>query len=535
MTESTRRFEIKDHFFFKYGPYACSALVIAVGCLVLIGWQFHIPILKSILPQYITMKANTAIGLIALAVAVSLMHRAESDRLRMRLARMAAAFAFLIGLATLFQYLFNYNLGIDELIFEDRDASGRIPPGRLAPVTAVIFMLLGGGILLSNDRHKAFYYASQFLVLVAFLISLQALMAYAFGIDDSFGIAAYTRIALHTAGSIVLVAMGILIARPDRGLIAILTADSAGGFMARRLIATAILVPPFVNWLQLVGQKAGFYDADFGVLLRITGNVVFFVVIVWRNAVLLHRTDIKRKAVEDNLEETVQRRTEELTLANHELEAFSYSVSHDLRAPLRGITGFSQMLLKDHAAHLGEEGKNYLQRVHEASIRMSKLIDSLLNLSRVKEAALKKQPVDLSQLAEEAVRDLKESNPARNVEFVIAAKLTAECDRDLMRVVMQNLLGNAWKYTSTKPAARIEFGADRSAKNSTFFVRDNGVGFDIAYAKKLFAPFHRLHSEREFEGTGIGLATVQRILQRHGGNVWAQSNVGQGSVFYFSF
>lgn len=224
----------------------------------------------------------------------------------------------------------------------------------------------------------------------------------------------------------------------------------------------------------------------------------------------------------------------ELELANKELEAFSYSVSHDLRAPLRSIDGFSQALLEDYEDKLDEEGRDYLRRVRAASQRMAQLIDDLLNLSRVSRAELRFEEVNLSALAEGIVAELRNAEPERQVEFVVAQDVTAYGDPHLLEVVLENLLRNAWKFTSKHASARIEFGVTEGDGDSAYFVRDNGAGFDMSYAGKLFTPFQRLHAEAEFPGTGIGLATAQRVVHRHGGRVWAEGEVEKGATFYFT-
>lgn len=242
------------------------------------------------------------------------------------------------------------------------------------------------------------------------------------------------------------------------------------------------------------------------------------------------------------LEQRVRERTIELEVANKELETFAYSVSHDLRAPLRALEGFAALLAR-YQEQLDEQGQHYLERIRAALQQMENLINALLDLSRVMRCAMVRRPVDLSALASQVAAELQAREPQRRIEFVIADGLTTQGDPHLLRIMLDNLLGNAVKFTGKCERAVIEFGmsaADRAAgrqqnvSSPVYFVRDNGVGFDMAYADKLFAPFQRMHSEREFPGTGIGLATVQRIVARHGGCVWAQAQVNSGATFYFT-
>lgn len=216
------------------------------------------------------------------------------------------------------------------------------------------------------------------------------------------------------------------------------------------------------------------------------------------------------------------------------MESFSYSVSHDLRAPLRHIDGFSRVLLEDCGDQLNQEGKGYLTRICAAANRMGQLIDDLLQLASVSRSELQRRPVDFSNLARTIALELKQTDPEREVTFTIAGGVSAQGDPVLLRVVLENLLGNAWKYTGKNHRTAIEFGAVEGEEGRVYFVRDNGVGFDMTYVGKLFTPFQRLHAMDEFEGTGIGLATVRRVVERHGGRAWAEGTIGAGATFYFT-
>ena len=258
-------------------------------------------------------------------------------------------------------------------------------------------------------------------------------------------------------------------------------------------------------------------DDEFANLSRLFNDAVFSV-----------------KEAHDNLEQKVHERTQQLEVAIQELEAFSYSVSHDLRAPLRSIDGFSQILLEEHSAQLDAQGQDYLRRVRLASQHMEQLINDMFKLSRVTRAEINIDKVNLTQIARSVINELQESKPQRHVDIRIADDLEDNADSRLMHIMLENLLGNAWKFTEKQSTAIIEFGFTKEGKKKIYFVRDNGAGFDMTYMDKLFTPFQRLHTAEEYPGTGIGLATVRRIIHRHGGNIWAEGQVGKGATFYFT-
>lgn len=243
---------------------------------------------------------------------------------------------------------------------------------------------------------------------------------------------------------------------------------------------------------------------------------------------------IENAQVYRELESRVEERTHELAAANRELETFSYSVSHDLRAPLRVIDGFSHLLLTDYADKLDASGQGYLRRVRGSAQRMAELIDDILSLSRVNRAPIRQSTVDVTAIARRVIQELEQREPARKVVVDIAEPLTAVGDEQLLAIALENLLGNAWKFTATRDDAAITVTAADTEHGRAFVIRDNGAGFDMADASQLFTPFERLHDEAQFEGTGIGLATVHRIITRHGGRIWATAEVDAGASFYFT-
>jgi len=236
----------------------------------------------------------------------------------------------------------------------------------------------------------------------------------------------------------------------------------------------------------------------------------------------------------DRIKQAIMNERNKLEAANRELEAFSYSVSHDLRAPLRTINGFSLALLEDCGDHIDETGKNYLERIRTATQHMGELIDDMLELSRLSRREMHHEAVRLSEVAKELMSEIQMADPRRQVVFIVAEDIEVQGDPRLLRALLDNLLRNAWKFTSKHKQARIEFGRFEKEGKMVYFVRDDGAGFDMAYAGKLFGAFQRLHSSHEFEGSGIGLATVQRIVHRHGGRVWAEGEMEKGAAFYFT-
>jgi signal transduction histidine kinase len=286
------------------------------------------------------------------------------------------------------------------------------------------------------------------------------------------------------------------------------------------------------EWSLYFATLPGFEEeagSDLPVFVLASGVAVSL--LLFGITLLLVRSRTLAERTSKDLEET----NRELEGANRELEAFSYSVSHDLRAPLRTIDGFSRILQEDYADRLDEEGEDYLGRVRAASKHMDTLIEDLLDLSRVSRGPLRREVIDLSPMARDIVKKLERSHPERRVKFVAQEGVVAFGDSNLLAVALENLLGNAWKFTSKRDEATIEFGAvPHDSGGVAYYVRDDGAGFDPRYADKLFGAFQRLHGSEEFEGTGIGLATVARIVHRHGGRVWAESEVGEGATFCFT-
>lgn len=761
---------------FRFLSRGAAALVSVAGLMALLGWIQGISSFKSVFPGFATMKTNTAVALLLCGVSLWHWHEEELSPPSRRVAQFCAALCVLVALLTVLEYAAHWNLGIDQLLFRDSVPVGEPYPGRMSLITALELFLIGSALLLQQFRLRGGLEWSQVAASVATLLGFLALIGNAYGVSEVYRIGAFSSMALHTATSCTLLGLGILFARPQRGMMAILCSNTAGGVLLRRLVPAAILIPPLLGWLELAGERLQYYDSEFGAALMATLVVLIIAGLVswsgksihrqesasrraqeeihrlftlsqdllcvagfdgyfkrlnpaWEKALgyttaelmekpyveFLHPEDLAktaveadklargqltvafenryqakdgsfkwlswnsyplpeerliygsareitaRKRVEEELrgseakfrglleaaadgivivdqpgrivlanpaaekmfgyeraeldgqqvetlipdryrpehakfhagyfsnptvdmssnsdvsaqrkdssefpvdltlsiletsegplsisiirdiserkqaEEKLRVRAAELQAVNAELEAFTYSVSHDLRAPLRHIDGFSRILEEECGSQLDSSASHYLRRIRQGTHYMGELVDDLLSLSRVGRQQLRRQVTGLNSLVEEARAEL--TDPAtpheanRSVKWRIAALPFVDCDPALMKQVLANLLANAIKYTRPRQQAIIEVGAMNQNGETVLFVRDNGVGFSMKYADKLFGVFQRLHREEDFEGTGVGLATVQRILQKHGGRIWAEAELDRGACFYFT-
>ncbi len=613
---------------------------IVLPCLVLTGWVFGIESLKRVFPGFIQMNPATACALMVAGVSLLLFDEQRvSPKLR-AWARGLAVVVLATGLIKLGDYFGLYDLNIDTLLFHDR-----LEGNLMAPNAALNFVLAGLALLLLDVETRRGRRPMQFFAFVTAWISLMALIGYAYKAKYLYRVALLTPMALHTAGIFLLLAVGIVCARPSKGLVGVLTGNTMGGITLRRLLGPVVLLLIVFGWLRLEGERIGLYSSELGVALYTGVMVAVVSILIGWTAHWLHRNDLERRMVTEErdrfftlsldmlciaksdgyfkrvnpafvetlgwsaeeflnkpfiefvhpddraatlreverqvvdgekvlhfenryrhkngswrvlswksvpqpggfmyatardvtelneLKEHLERQAAELQAANKELEAFSYSVSHDLRAPLRHIDGYVDLLQKHAASPLDDKGRRYLKMISESAKQMGTLIDDLLSFSRMGRAELRKTPVNLEQLIKEVLKDVRQETQGREIVWSIGSLPEVQADPSMLRLALVNLISNALKYTRTRKPARIEIGCDSQNGDTVFSIRDNGVGFDMQYLDKLFGVFQRLHGGAEFEGTGIGLANVRRIVQRHGGRAWAEGTVDGGATFYFS-
>ena len=521
-----------------------AGFVGAISVLALSGWAFH-----ARPPAFLAINPVIALGFILASVSVLLLDRDPSETTKSRIGYFLALALVVVGALKLGSLLFHWDLGIDGWLFREQLSSHLERSEGIAPKTALALMLIGGALLF--QRTVRAYRFAEFLSFVTVGIGVVSLQGYAFGLLELYTDPNFIPMSIATGICVTVIGIAILLARPERGAIGIIAGDTAGGFVARRLLPLAIILPIVLGVLRLGGETAGWYDTKLGVALFTTAFVVVFLAVIWWTARLLHRLDLKRRVAELatqeseervrglnlELERQVAERTSALETAkaaNEDLESFSYSVSHDLRAPLRAIGGFSRIVIEDHSAVLDADGLRYLHLVEKSTQQMGQLIDDLLTFSRTGRQELQVQKVSTTSVVKAALEDLKTMQENRRVDICVSELPDCDADPSLLRQVWLNLIANAFKYTRKRDPAVITIGSRREGETDVFFIRDNGAGFDMKYADKLFGVFQRLHLADDYEGTGVGLALVQRIVQRHGGRVWTEAQLNRGATFYFT-
>jgi signal transduction histidine kinase len=507
---------------------------IGVAAVVVAGWAFGMPALTTLGRAWTPMVVNTALGVWCGATAILLLARRATGKRPWRIIRALGAVMAVMGGLVLADF--------GSVWLTGTPLYPPAPAWRMAPNTAVANVCIGLALALSG-RSVRVTRVAEALIAAALIVAAVMLVAFLMGATAQSDLMGRVNMSPITGLCLATIAATLLVVMPDAVLGSIVWGDGPGSRIARPLLLTAVLAPTFLGWFSVAAERRGWMTLEYGIALTVLGTAIVATGAVIRGAMRVNSYDARRAEAEDSLralaaglETQVARRTAELTATNRELESFSYSVSHDLRTPLRALDGFSQALLEDYSDRLDDTGRDYLGRIRRGTQRMGELIDALLDLSRVSRAQLQRAQVDLSALATDVAATLREREPGRHVLVQVTPGLSAEGDPRLLRALLENLMANAWKFTSRRPDALIEFTAIREdgRPDPVYVLRDNGAGFDMAHAAKLFGAFQRLHTEREFQGTGVGLATAQRIVHRHGGEIWAEGIAGQGAAFFFT-
>lgn len=527
-----------------------SSVAFAIASSVMLGHVLDQAAMRRSFLGGVDMKFNAALGVFLLSIAVAQTIRRGAPAVT----RAVAVLVFALGTVTLAEYALQTDLAIDEFFIRDVEGTATAP-GRMAPTAALSLTLLASALLLMDARRAWLRRASRVTTIGVAALALVLLANVAFGGEARWSAPPFTEIAVSTVLALLLLSIALLIARADEGWSVVLTADTLGGQVFRRLAGPTLLIAPALMVLRATGQSLELFDENFGRSFILGATVAALALLLVQTAFYIHSADLQRRAAEQRLatayevllresrnegatekqelEASLESLAMRLANSNSELEAFTYSVSHDLRAPLRTLDGFSRELLDGYSSELDDRGRHYLTRIRAASQKMGTLIDDMLRLSRVGRAAMRHQDVDVSRLAVEIGAELREQDPGRTVDFTVEPGIVLRGgDPDLMRLALANLIGNAWKFTARTPSPRCEVGLIDGPAGRELVVRDNGAGFDMQYAGKLFTAFQRFHTTAEFEGTGVGLAIVFRVVSRHGGTIRAEAAIDKGAAFF---
>jgi signal transduction histidine kinase len=493
--------------------------------LILLANQLHGALQSS--SVVVWLQLDTGLGLVCLCSASWLLSlRVRGGR---PLVIVLVGIAVLIGVAALLEHL----AGV-ELVSDRSVELG--PPGRMGGNAALLFICLGGGMALGLGQSHRTRTVSDALVLSAAAICLFALTSRLFGSRSQYPLAANDPMLLSTAMIGVALSTATVLQRPERGIGQLVGSSASGGVLARRLLPILIVAPIAIAWLTLLGVESGLFDAAVASALSVVAGIIILVVVLVGSGHAVDRLEAVRHGNEAQIRQMVQdisRHSEDLHRTNRELESFSYSVSHDLRAPIRHIAGFAELLSKHAGQGLDAKSQKYLATIIDAAQNAGVLIDELLDFSRIGRAALHTRDLDLGEIVRDSWNNLVMERRGRDIRLEVGALPAVHADPTLIGVVITNLIANAVKYTAPRPQAVVEITAKRDGDEVIVDVRDNGVGFDMKYADKLFGVFQRLHGD-EFPGTGIGLATVKRIVERHRGRIWADGKLDAGATFHFT-
>lgn len=510
---------------------AAGVVSCGFGITVIAAWYRGWTPLLRLAPDAWPVMFNTGLGFALTGVA--LVRMARHCR---RFAVVAGGYDLAVGSLTLLEYLTGWDLRIDQLFAHAYLALPGKAPGRVAPNVAVCWSLIGTGILASTlwrrrRRRPALWLALPGAIVMA--LAVGAVFGYAAGLPSAYDWGGLTGMALQTACCMALLGLALMIQDWTE------TRETAQGIHWWALPAGlfALVLDVFL-WLALVTRSEQ-AAATFPQLIKATAFIGLLLAVVLAFTVWLARraglAEAQVRALNTELEARVHQRTRDLERATRDLETFAYSVAHDLRAPLRAMSGFSENLLEDHADALNDEGREDARRIQAAAQRMARLIDDVLHLSRVSSAQMRLRSVNLSAQVAAIAEELRRRDPERHIQLAITPGVRATADAQLIETALENLVGNAWKFTSKRDEAVIEFGSIPVPDAEVCcYIRDNGAGFDATYASKLFQPFQRLHTDREFPGTGIGLVSARKIIERHEGRIWAEGRVDHGAIVYFT-
>lgn len=506
---------------FKTAAIILTILVIIMGIVSIMGWFLNISAFYQINASWPEFKINAAFGMIFAAISLLISILNSDNRIWSILAKVAAIFAIIIGSATLVEYFFQKDLGIDQALVTDLpEGNAGFEPGRMGAAASICCIIAGISVLIFSLKKK---FPVMQVLLSSIILIVTFVSALALFTGGKFRVLETHPMSLIGSLGFFMLSVSVFLSSPSKNQFMVLVNNRASGFVARLILPSCFIVPTVIGELVMLGSRLGFYSTELMLPIVITLSITIAFVLSLVISHIIYLIDLREAKTSSSLKAT-----------NKELEAFSYSVSHDLNTPLRSIATFTQYLSDEYKDKVDEKANDYINRILNATKRMGALIEGILNLSRINRSEMKVELVNLSEVAKEVTSELQQNNPERKVDVDIMPSVYAETDRTLITIVLGNLINNAWKFTKNTANAKIEFGMIQKNNKIVYFVRDNGAGFDPQFINKLFVPFQRLHTSQEFEGTGIGLATAQRVINKNNGEIWAESSPNKGASFYFT-
>ena len=506
-----------------------SVLVILIGSAVLVGWLLNIQLLKSAAPHLIAMNPLTAV--LFILCGVGLLHATGPNRKAPdKVVLICGAIVLLGGAEKVAECVFGFDLNFDQLLFhKEVNSPSPFGPSEIGMNTALAFICCGLALLLLDVEIRREFRPAQAFIVIVGLMALLVLIGYGYHVLPLSAIGSQLPMALNSAISFELFSLAALAARPRRGLMTVITSDTTGGAMARRLLPAAILIPLVLGALRFSSEKHGFFEIESGISLFAFANIVLFTGVIWWNAKLLFHAEGERLAAMEKLKQT----SADLERSNTELQQFAYVASHDLTEPLRMITSYLELLSSRAEGKLGAEEREFIGYAVDGARRMRTLIEDLLAYARVDTRGRPLEPTDTERVLETILANLKVAIDESGAVIEHEPLPTVEGDKIQLAQVFQNLLGNAIKFHG-KAQPKIHIGARRINGEWLFHIKDNGIGIDPKNFSRIFVLFQRLHTRKEYPGTGMGLAICKKIIERHGGKIWAESKPGEGTTFFFT-
>ena len=501
----------------KFFSRVASAIVMLVGGIVLMGWGLNLPVLKPFLSFRVAMSADTAFCFLLSGVSVWLLRRETVSRSNHLAGLIFAGIVGLVGLLTFSKYLF------------DGDPGGSLYSGQMGPGTALNFLMAGIALTFLNLESERGRWVSEFLTAMVIFFTLLSVTRYAYGVESLQGFFSYTHMGMASSLVFIILFTGLLGTQPNSGLMGIVTSPTMGGFMVRRLLPVAVVVPFGMGWLRLLGEQTGLYSAEFRIAFFAVLNMAVYTIAIFWNARLLFQIDMMRKRAEETLREN----TEELKRSNQELEQFASVASHDLQEPLRMITSYTKLLAKRYQGKLGPDADEFIGYAVDGAAWMRTLINSLLTYARIDTRGKSFKLIDCDIVLADAMTNLRIAITQRRARVTHDSLPTVRGDRIQLVQLFQNLIDNALKFQDDK-VPEVHIGVEQRGQEWLFSVRDNGIGIAPEHFERVFQVFQRLHTRDEYPGTGIGLAVCKKIVERHGGRIWAESEPGKGTAFNFT-